>query len=115
MKFNQTMKKLMAYICVVVMTVAGMAGYQAKVSAATPDGFTDLTEEKWHPLGETVDTTIGDDNQPASIWNVYTGNTWSGIVASVKDGQDDQDTVSIYVDKAANEQWGLQLGRVFKG
>lgn len=115
MKFNQTMKKLMAYICVVVMTVASMAGYQAKVSAAAPDGFTDLTEEKWHPLGETVDTTIGDDKQPASKWNVYTGNTWSGIVASVKDGQDDQDTVSIYVEKAANEQWGLQLGRVFKG
>ncbi len=105
----------MAYICVVVITVASMAGYQAKVSAAAPDGFNDLTEEKWHPLGETVDTTIGDDAQPASIWNVYTGNSWSGVVASVKDGKDDQDTVSIYVEKAANEQWGLQLGRVFKG
>ncbi len=115
MRFNQTMKRLMAYICVVVITVASMAGYQAKVSAAAPDGFNDLTEEKWHPLGETVDTTIGDDAQPASIWNVYTGNSWSGVVASVKDGKDDQDTVSIYVEKAANEQWGLQLGRVFKG
>ena len=105
----------MAYICVVVITVASMAGYQSKVSAAAPDGFNDLTEEKWHPLGETVDTTIGDDAQPASIWNVYTRNSWSGVVASVKDGKDDQDTVSIYVEKAANEQWGLQLGRVFKG
>lgn len=75
------------------MMVASMAGYQVKVSAATPDGFTDLTEDKWHPLGETVDTTIGTDNQPASVWNVYTG-AWSNVVASVKDGKDDQDTVS---------------------
>lgn len=63
MKFNQTMKKLTAYICVVVMMVASMTGYQAKVSAATPDGFTDLTEEKWHPLGENADMLIGEQGK----------------------------------------------------
>lgn len=116
MKFNQTMKKLMAYICVVVMTVTSITGYQAKVSAATPDGFVGLTGDKWNPLGDTVDMEIGEagKEEPASEWNVYVGN-WSGAVAAAKDGKDGQNTVSVYVEKAANDQWGIQLGRIFKG
>ena len=115
MKIKKTMKKICAYICVVAVTVASMAGYQAKVSAAVPDGYTALDTQGWHSLGEDIKYTIGTDNDPASEWSVYTGNNWSGVVAAVKDGADGQNTVSIYVENGANEQWGLQLGKVFDG
>ncbi len=120
MKFSKTMRKLLAYVCSFVMVVSCMAGYRTNVSAdevegTIPEGYRLLTEEKWHPLGETTDTTIGDDNQPASEWNVYVGISWAGVSAAVKDGADGQDTVSIYVASASTQAWGLQLGRVFKG
>ena len=130
MKLRKGVKLACSYGLAAAMVVTSATGYQVKnVNAADqygiavldgessiPEGFTLLSEEKWYPLGEKVIYKIGEKNDvDASEWNVYTGQSWSGVSAAVKDGADGQNTVSIYVDKAANAEWGLQLAKVFDG
>ena len=130
MKLRKGVKLACSYGLAAAMVVTSATGYQVKnVNAADqygiavldgessiPEGFTLLSEEKWYPLGEKIIAKIGEKNDvDASEWNVYTGQSWSGVSAAVKDGADGQNTVSIYVDKAANAEWGLQLAKVFDG
>lgn len=88
---------------------------EPKVEA--PEGYTLLDTEAWHPMGEIIENArVGDNGgEPASSWNIYTGNEWANVSAAAKDGANDQDTVSVYVLKAATGEWGLQLGKVFSG
>lgn len=86
---QKTMKKICAYICVVAVTVASMAGYQAKVSAAVPDGYTALDTQGWHSLGEDIKYTIGTDYTKnfayGDAWELMGDNSTEGT-GSITDG-----------------------------
>ena len=80
---------------------------------AVPEGYT-LLNEGWNPLGENLIYKVGDKNDvDGSEWNLYSGNSWSGVSAAAKDGADGQKTVSVYVINTAAQAWGLQLEKVF--
>ena len=65
-------------------------------------------------MGENLIYKVGDKNDvDGSEWNLYSGNSWSGVSAAAKDGADGQNTVSVYVINTAAQAWGLQLEKVF--
>ena len=113
MKLNKTMKKLIAYVCAFAMVVAGMTGYQAKVSAAeAPDGYTEH-EEGWITFGEIIAEAPNADKTPVSKWAVYSGTSWAAAKIATKGGSDSDETVSIFATLNDNmNQWGIQLVRV---
>ena len=127
MKIRKGIKLACSYGLVAAMVVTSATGYQVKnVSAAdqygialldgevaVPEGYT-LLNEGWNPLGENLIYKVGDKNDvDGSEWNLYSGNSWSGVSAAAKDGADGQKTVSVYVINTAAKAWGLQLEKVF--
>ena len=127
MKIRKGIKLACSYGLVAAMVVTSATGYQVKnVSAAdqygiallngeaaVPEGYT-LLNEGWNPLGENLIYKVGDKNDvDGSEWNLYSGNSWSGVSAAAKDGADGQNTVSVYVINTAAQAWGLQLEKVF--
>ena len=127
MKIRKGIKLACSYGLAAAMVVTSATGYQVKnVSAAdqygialldgeeaVPEGYT-LLNEGWNPLGENLIYKVGDKNDvDGSEWNLYSGNSWSGVSAAAKDGADGQNTVSVYVINAAAQAWGLQLEKVF--
>ena len=127
MKIRKGIKLACSYGLAAAMVVTSATGYQVKnVSAAdqygialldgeeaVPEGYT-LLNEGWNPLGENLIYKVGDKNDvDGSEWNLYSGNSWSGVSAAAKDGADGQNTVSVYVINTAAQAWGLQLEKVF--
>ena len=127
MKLRKGIKLACSYGLAAAMVVTSATGYQVKnVSAAdqygialldgeaaVPEGYT-LLNEGWNPLGENLIYKVGDKNDvDGSEWNLYSGNSWSGVSAAAKDGADGQNTVSVYVINTAAQAWGLQLEKVF--
>ena len=127
MKIRKGIKLACSYGLAAAMVVTSATGYQVKnVSAAdqygialldgeeaVPEGYT-LLNEGWNPLGENLIYKVGDKNDvDGSEWNLYSGNSWSGVSAAAKDGADGQKTVSVYVINTAAQAWGLQLEKVF--
>ena len=127
MKIRKGIKLACSYGLAAAMVVTSATGYQVKnVSAAdqygialldgeeaVPEGYT-LLNEGWNPLGENLIYKVGDKNDvDGSEWNLYSGNSWSGVSAAAKDGADGQNTISVYVINTAAQAWGLQLEKVF--
>ena len=114
MELSRTIRKLISYVCVFSMVIAGTMDYPIKVNAAdVPDGYT-VQEDGWVTLGETIAIAPNEENPQASKWTIYSNNLYTATSIATKGGSDADDTISIFALKnETRTDWGIQLVRVF--